>query len=224
MTTHPATEARTATETVTGRFGTKPAEGTTALAGGAGAVLCGAVAFDMIQARAAHRPAAVWRTGTPDWPSGHGPGDTSVVLLGAGLALSGLWLTVLAVTPGRRRPLTLSAPGTRLDAAADRSAVAASVRDAVAEAAGIGPARVRVRRRRVVVRAGIAFGDRTTAHAHVTAATRRVPAGWRPRRAPRVRIMVRTEPVWQPTRPEAEEPPRPAPVTTAHTLGEEDEG
>lgn len=35
MTTHPATEARTATETVTGRFGTKPAQGTTALAGGA---------------------------------------------------------------------------------------------------------------------------------------------------------------------------------------------
>ncbi|QFZ72711.1 Asp23/Gls24 family envelope stress response protein [Streptomyces fagopyri] len=35
MTTHPATEARPATETVTGRFGTKPPQGTTALAGGA---------------------------------------------------------------------------------------------------------------------------------------------------------------------------------------------
>ncbi|QFZ72709.1 hypothetical protein GFH48_04995 [Streptomyces fagopyri] len=178
----------------------------------------------MIKARAAHRPAAAWRTATLDWLSGHGPGDTPVVLVGAGLALFGLWLTVLTVTPGRRRLLTLSSPGTGLDAAADRSAVAASVRDAVAEVAGVGPARVRVRRRRVVVRAGLAFGDRATAHADVTAATRRVLAGWRPRRAPRVRIMVRTEPVWQPTLPKTEEPPRPDPVATAYTLGEEDEG
>ncbi|MFG2478922.1 DUF6286 domain-containing protein [Streptomyces fagopyri] len=190
----------------------------------AGAVTCGAVAFDTIQARTAHRPAAAWRTGTLDRLSGHGPGDTPVVLIGAGLALFGLWLTVLAVTSGRRRLLTLSAPGTGLDATADRAAVAASVRDAVAEVAGIGPADVRVRRRRVAVRAGLAFGDQATAHADVTAATRRTLAGWRPRRAPRVRIMVRTEPVRQPTRPEAEGPPRPTPVATAYTLGEEVEG
>ncbi|MFE3263271.1 DUF6286 domain-containing Asp23/Gls24 family envelope stress response protein [Streptomyces sp. NPDC059215] len=188
-----------------------------------GTVSFGAVALDMIRVRAAHRPAAAWRTGTLNWLTGHGPGDTQVVLAGGGLALLGLWLTVLAVTPGRRRLLTLSAPGTSLDAAADRSAVAASVRDAVADVPGIGPVAVRVRRRRVVVRAGLAFGDRDTARDEVAAATRRVLGGWRPRHAPRVRIMVRTEPLWRPPRPEAEGPPT-APVTPAHTPGEEDEG
>ncbi|MEU7335193.1 DUF6286 domain-containing Asp23/Gls24 family envelope stress response protein [Streptomyces sp. NPDC007074] len=188
-----------------------------------GAVSFGAVALDMIRVRVAHRPAAAWRTGTLNWLTGHGPGDTQVVLAGGGLALLGLWLTVLAVTPGRRRLLTLSAPGTSLDAAADRSAVAESVRDAVADVPGIGPVAVRVRRRRVVVRAGLAFGDRDTARDEVAAATRRVLGGWRPRRAPRVRIMVRTEPLWRPPRPEADGPPT-APVTPAHTPGEEDEG
>ncbi|MFE4551472.1 DUF6286 domain-containing protein [Streptomyces sp. NPDC056785] len=188
-----------------------------------GTVSFGAVALDMIRVRITHRPAAAWRTGTLNWLTGHGPGDTQVVLAGGGLALLGLWLTVLAVTPGRRRLLTLSAPGTCLDAAADRSAVAASVRCAVADVPGIGPVDVRVRRRRLVVRAGLAFGDRDTAHDEVAAATRRVLGGWRPRHAPRVRIMVRTEPLWQPPRPEAEGPP-PAPVTPAHTPGEEDEG
>ncbi|WP_329319666.1 MULTISPECIES: DUF6286 domain-containing Asp23/Gls24 family envelope stress response protein [unclassified Streptomyces] len=188
-----------------------------------GAVSFGAVALDMIRVRVAHRPAAAWRTGTLNWLTGHGPGDTQVVLAGGGLALLGLWLTVLAVTPGRRRLLTLSAPGTSLDAAADRSAVAASVRDAVADVPGIGPVAVRVRRCRVVVRAGLVFGDRGTAHDEVAAATRRVLGGWRPRLAPRVRIMVRTEPLWRPPRPEAEGPPT-APVTPAHTPGEEDEG
>ncbi|MGW0798065.1 DUF6286 domain-containing protein [Streptomyces sp. NPDC002692] len=188
-----------------------------------GAVSFGAVALDMIRVRVAHRPAAAWRTGTLNWLTGHGPGDTQVVLAGGGLALLGLWLTVLAVTPGRRRLLTLSAPGTSLDAAADRSAVAASVRDAVADVPGIGPVAVRVRRRRVVVRAGLAFGDQDTARDEVAAATRRVLGGWRPRRAPRVRIMVRTEPLWRPPRPEAEGPPT-APVTPAHRPGEEDEG
>ncbi|MGW4674092.1 DUF6286 domain-containing Asp23/Gls24 family envelope stress response protein [Streptomyces sp. NPDC004324] len=188
-----------------------------------GTVSFGAVALDMIRVRITHRPAAAWRTGTLNWLTGHGPGDTQVVLAGGGLALLGLWLTVLAVTPGRRRLLTLSAPGTSLDAAADCSAVAASVRCAVADVPGIGPVDVRVRRRRVVVRAGLAFGDRDTAHDEVAAATRRVLGGWRPRHAPRVRIMVRTEPLWQPPRSEAEGPP-PAPVTPAHTPGEEDEG
>ncbi|MFG3583110.1 DUF6286 domain-containing Asp23/Gls24 family envelope stress response protein [Streptomyces sp. NPDC047990] len=188
-----------------------------------GTVSFGAVALDMIRVRITHRPAAAWRTGTLNWLTGHGPGDTQVVLAGGGLALLGLWLTVLAVTPGRRRLLTLAAPGTCLDAAADRSAVAASVRSAVADVPGIGPVDVRVRRRRVVVRAGLAFGDRDTAHDQVAAATRRILGGWRPRHAPRVRIMVRTEPLWQPPRPEAEGPP-PAPVTPAHTPGEEDEG
>ncbi|MFF2380683.1 DUF6286 domain-containing protein [Streptomyces sp. NPDC058108] len=188
-----------------------------------GTVSFGAVALDMIRVRITHRPAAAWRTGTLNWLTGHGPGDTQVVLAGGGLALLGLWLTVLAVTPGRRRLLTLAAPGTSLDAAADRSAVAASVRCAVTDVPGIGPVDVRVRRRRVVVRAGLAFGDRDTAHDQVAAATRRVLGGWRPRHAPRVRIMVRTEPLWQPPRSEAEGPP-PAPVTPAHTPGEEDEG
>ncbi|MFD1275363.1 hypothetical protein ACFQ51_38765 [Streptomyces kaempferi] len=49
------------------------------------------------------------------------------------------------------------------------------------------------------------FGGRATVRADVTAATRRVLAGWRPRRGPRAKIVVRTKPAWRSTRPEAGE-------------------
>ncbi|MBM7440262.1 DUF6286 domain-containing Asp23/Gls24 family envelope stress response protein [Streptomyces sp. HB132] len=166
-----------------------------AVAAGAAAAF-GAVAVDVIRVHLEHRPAAAWRIGLLDGLSTSGPGSMPVVLGGAAAALLGLALIVVAVTPGRRRLVTLSTAGGPR-AALDRSALAAAVRDAVADVAGISHADVRVGRRRIAVRAGLAFGDRATAHREATTAVRRAVDGCLLRRAPRVRVDVRPEPAWQ---------------------------
>ncbi|MCD7440783.1 DUF6286 domain-containing protein [Streptomyces lincolnensis] len=169
-----------------------------ALLAAAAATACGALAFDLVRVHLAHRPAAAWRVSTVHWLSGHGPGDASVVVAGAATALLGLGMVLLAVTPGLRRRSTVRVPAPRVEATVDRSAVRALVRDAVSEVAGIGAVRVRVRRRRFTVRAGLAFGDRAGARADVTAAAGDALASCRLRRPPRLRVVVTPEAAWQP--------------------------
>ncbi|WP_262059493.1 DUF6286 domain-containing Asp23/Gls24 family envelope stress response protein [Streptomyces sp. STR69] len=161
------------------------------------AVAAGALAFDMVMVHTAHRPAAAWRTGILHWMAGHGPGEPGVVV-GSGLvAVLGLLLVVLALTPGHRGLLTVDCDA-RLGAAVDRRAVAALVRDAVAATAGIDAVTVRVRRRRVAVRARLAFGDRTTARDEAREAARRTLEDCSLRRPPRLRVAVRPQPSWDP--------------------------
>ncbi|WP_234444568.1 DUF6286 domain-containing Asp23/Gls24 family envelope stress response protein [Streptomyces sp. NRRL F-525] len=168
------------------------------------AVACGALAVDLIEVHLAHRAAAAWRVSAVHWLSGHGPGDPAVVIAGGLTALLGVWMIVLAVTPGLRHRSTVRTEAERVDAAVDRSAVESLVRDAVADVAGVGAVRVRVRRRRIAVRAGLAFGDRAEASAAVTAAAHAAVTSCRLRREPRIRVTVTPDPVWQ--------PPKPAPV------------
>ncbi|WP_329274551.1 DUF6286 domain-containing Asp23/Gls24 family envelope stress response protein [Streptomyces sp. NBC_01451] len=170
------------------------------------ALVCGALAFDLVRVHATHRTAAAWRTSAVHWAAGHGPGDPAVVALGGLTALAGVWMIVLALTPGRRRQSTVRTSSARVDAAVDRSAVQALVRDAVADVDGIGAVRVRVRRRRVTVRAGLAFGDRAHAHTAVTAAARDTLAGCLLSGGPRLRVTVAPEPVWQRPVPPADAP------------------
>ncbi|MFJ3338099.1 DUF6286 domain-containing Asp23/Gls24 family envelope stress response protein [Streptomyces sp. NPDC086766] len=190
----------------------------TALLTLAAALACGALAFDLILVRTGHRPPAAWRTGAADWLAHHGPGDPPVVLAGAVAAALGLWLLVLAATPGRRGVLTVTSPAPGTDVAVDRSAVAALVRDAVAGADGVGPVTVRVRRRRATVRAALAFGEVATARDHVTEAARHALADCGLRRTPRLRVVVTPDPVWTPPTPAEPAPatpplPPPAPAT-----------
>ncbi|MFI6339627.1 DUF6286 domain-containing Asp23/Gls24 family envelope stress response protein [Streptomyces sp. NPDC050535] len=162
------------------------------------AMACGALAVDLIRVHAAHRPPAAWRTGTLHWLSGHGPGDPAVLAGACAVALLGLLLCTLALAPGHRRLLAVTSPAPHLRAAVDRATVAALVRDAVGETDGIGPVKVRVRRRRVTVRAGLAFGDRTTALDTVRNTARRVLADCALRRTPRLSVTVRPETAWNP--------------------------
>ncbi|MGW3361105.1 DUF6286 domain-containing Asp23/Gls24 family envelope stress response protein [Streptomyces bungoensis] len=170
----------------------------------AGALVCGALTADLVRVHTAHRPASAWRVSAVHWLAGHGPGDPSVVAAGALTALLGLWLVVLAVTPGLRHRSTLRAPAPRVVAAVDRTAVESLVRDAVGEVAGVGPVRVRARRRRVAVRAGLLFGERADARAAVTAAAGGALATCGLRRSPRLRVKVTPEAVWQPPQPDTE--------------------
>ncbi|MFS8198286.1 DUF6286 domain-containing Asp23/Gls24 family envelope stress response protein [Streptomyces sp. CWNU-52B] len=164
----------------------------------AAAVACGALAVDLILVHAAHHPAAAWRTDTLHWLSRHGPGDTVVMACAGGVAVLGLLMIVLALVPGQRGLLTVTAPAPHLRAALDRSAVAALVRDSVGETRGIGPVKVRVGRRRVTVRAGLAFGDRALALDEARQAARRALEGCNLRRVPRLRVKVRPEAAWDP--------------------------
>ncbi|KPI07514.1 hypothetical protein OK074_0224 [Actinobacteria bacterium OK074] len=159
---------------------------------------CGALALDLVRTHVARHAAAAWRVSAVHWLSGHGPGDPSVTVGGGLTALAGIWLLVLALTPGRRRLLTVRTPTAHVGAAVDRSAVETLVADAVAAVGGVEAVRVRVRRRRVTVRAGLAFGDRAAARDAVTAAARDTLTACHLRHDPRLRIALAPQPVRQP--------------------------
>jgi len=164
----------------------------------AAAVACGALAGDVLRVHAAGRPAAAWRTGTLHWLSQHGPGDAPVTAGAGAIAVLGAVMIFLALAPGHRGLLTVSVPGTRLRAAVDRTAVAVLIRDAVGGTRGIGPVRVRVRRRRVTVRAGLDFGDRALALDEARHTARRVLEDCMLRRVPRLHVDVRPRAAWDP--------------------------
>nr|WP_275410247.1 DUF6286 domain-containing protein [Streptomyces sp. SID14478] len=138
-----------------------------------------------------------WRRTTVDWLAGHGPGDLPVTIGATGAALVGLWLLVLALTPGRRGQLMLAAAGPGWNAAIDRSAVASLIRDAVNDVPGTQDVKVRVGRRRIRVRGEIAFGDGATARAQAHEAAAGTLTDCDLRRVPRLRIVLRPAVTWQ---------------------------
>ncbi|MFJ9244568.1 DUF6286 domain-containing protein [Streptomyces sp. NPDC101776] len=170
------------------------------------AVACAALAVDLIRVHIAHGTAAAWRVSAVHWLSGHAPGDPAVVLAGGLTALIGVWMVVLALTPGLRRRSTVRTGADRVDTTVDRSAVESLIRDTVADVNGITTVRVRVRPRRITVRAGLAFGDRERAATAVTTAARDAVTSCRLRKAPRVRVTVTPEQVWQRPAPAPEQP------------------
>ncbi|MER7201909.1 hypothetical protein CG723_40730 [Streptomyces sp. CB01635] len=162
------------------------------------AAACAAVTADVIRVHATGQGAAAWRMSVVSWLAGHGPGDTSVVVAGAVVALLGVWLIVLALTPGRRQQMPLSVTSREWNAAVDRATVATFVRDAVGDVPGMGAVDVRARRRRVRVRARLAFGDRDQAREQATAIARQALAACGLGRTPRLKLTVTPEPTWQP--------------------------
>ncbi|MGW6261961.1 DUF6286 domain-containing protein [Streptomyces sp. NPDC055085] len=203
----------------------------------AAALVCGAAAVDVLRVHLAGQPPVAWRTDLLDALERRGPADLPVAF-GIVLAAAGLWLCVLALTPGRRGLLGAASPG--LYAAVDRTAVASVIRDAVADVPGTDTVRVRVGRRRARVRVALAFGERDAVTEAAAAAAHRAMDACALRRAPRLRVTVRPAPTWQPpgsgpgspesrpTEPRPDEPrtgapgphaPRfPAPTTGGPTL------
>ncbi|MFB8028801.1 DUF6286 domain-containing protein [Streptomyces sp. NPDC056465] len=115
--------------------------------GGAGLLL-----YDIAAVRAGH-PAMQWRrTVADDLASRHL--DDVWVLAGSALAAAlGLWLLLLALTPGLRAllPMNRRHPGVR--AGLDRTAAALVLRDRAVEVAGVQSVRVKMSRRKATVRA-----------------------------------------------------------------------
>lgn len=137
------------------------------------AVMAGAAVllFDIAAVRAG-RNAAAWRTGLAHELAAR-PLDDTWILAGAALtAALGLWLIILALTPGLRHQLPLNAPAGQnpVHAVLDRDAAALQLRDAAMRVPGVSRARVRVRRHRIKARADVRFRDLAQVKDELTAA------------------------------------------------------
>ncbi|MBM7438193.1 DUF6286 domain-containing protein [Streptomyces sp. HB132] len=115
--------------------------------GGAGILL-----YDIAAVRADH-PAMQWRRSVADDLASRHLDDVWVLAGSALAAALGLWLLLLALTPGLRALLPMSRrhPGVR--AGLDRTAAALVLRDRAVEVAGVQSVRVRMSRRKATVRA-----------------------------------------------------------------------
>ncbi|MFG3078889.1 DUF6286 domain-containing protein [Streptomyces sp. NPDC048225] len=115
-------------------------------------ILAGAFLYDVVAVRAG-RSALGWRRDLAR-ELAERPVDDTWVLVGAGVAAAlGLWLLLLALTPGLRRVLPMRRTHPDVRAGLHRDAAATVLRDRAMEVAGVQSARVRMRRRRARVRA-----------------------------------------------------------------------
>jgi hypothetical protein len=119
----------------------------------------GALLYEEIYIRSGHR-AHAWRVWISDELAKRHLDDAWVVTGAAVVCALGLWLLLLAATPGLRRLLPLATDGTGdLRAGLDRRAAAAMLHRAALETPGVREARAKVGRRRAQVRAVVGFGD-----------------------------------------------------------------
>ncbi|AVH59484.1 MULTISPECIES: DUF6286 domain-containing protein [Streptomyces] len=115
-------------------------------------VVAGAFLYDVSAVRA-DRPAMHWRRALARQLAER-PLDDTWVLVGAGVAAAlGIWLLVLAATPGLREILPMRRTHADVRAGLHRGAAAMTLRDRAMEVAGVQSVRVRVGRRKVDVRA-----------------------------------------------------------------------
>ncbi|WP_328975683.1 DUF6286 domain-containing protein [Streptomyces canus] len=115
-------------------------------------LVAGIFLYDIAAVRA-DRPAMHWRRELARQLAER-PLDDIWVLVGAGVAAAlGLWLIVLATTPGLRGVLPMSRTHPDVRAGLHRDAAAMVLRDRAMEVAGVQSARVRMRRTKADVRA-----------------------------------------------------------------------
>ncbi|QIJ61926.1 DUF6286 domain-containing protein [Streptomyces sp. JB150] len=114
--------------------------------------LVGLFLYDIAAVRAG-RPGMRWRRALAGQLAER-PLDDVWVLTGAAVAAAlGLWLLLLALTPGLRSLLPMRRTHPDVRAVLDRPAAAAMLRDRAMDVSGVQSARVRVRRRKADVRA-----------------------------------------------------------------------
>ncbi|MFC7306695.1 DUF6286 domain-containing protein [Streptomyces monticola] len=112
----------------------------------------GLLLYDVTAVRT-DRPAMTWRRTLGEQFAAR-PLDDLWVLIGAGAALVlGVWLLLLAATPGHRSVLAMRAGDPDVRAWLDTGAAALVLRDRAMEVPGVQSVRVRVRRAKVDVRA-----------------------------------------------------------------------
>ncbi|MCM2391545.1 DUF6286 domain-containing protein [Streptomyces albipurpureus] len=121
--------------------------------GGAGLLL-----YDIAAVRA-DRPAMQWRRSTADHLARWRVDEPWVIVVAAAVALLGLWLILLALTPGLRSLLPMRRDDPTVRAGLDRDAAALVLRDRAMEVPGVQSVRVRLRRKKATVRARSHFRE-----------------------------------------------------------------
>lgn len=117
------------------------------------ALLAGALLYDVAAVRARRPAPLVWRRDLARQLASR-PLDDTWVLVGAGVAaVLGLWLVVLAVTPGLRDVLPMRRTHADVRPGLHRAAAALVLRDRAVEVSGVQSVRVRMGRRHADVRA-----------------------------------------------------------------------
>lgn len=117
-----------------------------------------ALLYDVAAVRAG-RPAMAWRRRLARELASR-PLDEAWIVGGALVAvLLGLWLLVLAVTPGERGMLVMRQGPGGVRAGQDRQVAAFALRDRAVDVPGVRTARVEVGRHRVVARVGVHFRE-----------------------------------------------------------------
>jgi hypothetical protein len=120
------------------------------------------------------------------------PLDDVWVLVGAGVAAAlGLWLLVLALTPGVRGILPMRRTNSDIRAGLDRKAAAMVLRDRATEVPGVRSARVKVGRRKADVRAVAHFRELDEVGADVRARLEEAVNGLGLSRPPSLAVRVR---------------------------------
>ncbi|MEU9380147.1 DUF6286 domain-containing protein [Streptomyces sp. NPDC048279] len=160
----------------------------------AAVILVAAVAtlVDVVAVRAG-RPAAAWRRHLADELATR-PVDDVWMLTGAAVAAAvGVWLIVLALTPGRRRWLPLRSPAgcPRVRAFVDRDGAAVLLRDAAMRVPGVGAAHVLVGRHRIRARVDVRFRDPRQVRDDLTAVLDEERDRLALARPPRIAVRVR---------------------------------
>lgn len=132
----------------------------------------GALLFEAVWTRTGNNANAWWTTLT-DQLAGRPVNDVWILTGAAVAAALGLWLIILAVTPGLRRRLPLRVPADGIRAVLDRKGAALILRDAALRVPGVSAARIRVHRRRVKIRADARFRDTSDVKDDLTEAVQR---------------------------------------------------
>ncbi|MFF8267643.1 DUF6286 domain-containing protein [Streptomyces sp. NPDC016562] len=150
----------------------------------------GFLLVDVVRVRAG-ASAAAWRTRLADELATRPLDDVWVRVGAALLAAVGLWLIILALTPGLRRQLPLRTPDDRVQAVLDRDAAALMLRDAALRVPGVSAARVQVGRHRIAARAEVRFRAQADVKADLLTALREQRDRLALARPPRIGVRVR---------------------------------
>jgi hypothetical protein len=159
------------------------------------AVAIGFLLYDVVAVRAG-RNAMRWRRRLAEELATR-PLDDVWMIVGAAVAMAlGLWLFLLAVTPGLRRLLPMrqptAAPGTEdVRAGLDRRAAALALRDRAMQVPGVQSAQVDVGRRKVKARARAHFRELEEVRADVDATLGEAVTSLGLARQPKLAVRVR---------------------------------
>jgi hypothetical protein len=150
----------------------------------------GLLLYDVAAVRAG-RHAMRWRVVLAEQLASR-PLDDVWVLTGAAVAAAlGLWLVVLALSPGLRQVLPLRPGPGRVRAGLDREAAALMLRDRALEVPGVRSVRVSVGRRRARVRADSHFRELEDVRDDMAEALEETGRGFRLERDLRLTVAVR---------------------------------